>query len=74
MKQLVMRMMMMIMMRMKSKMTIEEFLECKTHWLKEWQDKYRLLDIDFEMYMIMNGLSREEFDKLIKESNDKTSH
>jgi hypothetical protein len=73
MKQLVMRMMM-IMMRMKSKMTIEEFLECKTHWLKEWQDKYRLLDIDFEMYMIMNGLSREEFDKLIKESNDKTSH
>ena len=55
-------------------MTIEEFLECKTHWLKEWQDKYRLLDIDFEMYMIMNGLSREEFDKLIKESNDKTSH
>jgi hypothetical protein len=74
MKQLVMRMMMMIMMRMKSKMTIEEFLECKTHWLKEWQDKYRLLDIDFEMYMLMNGLSREEFDKLIKESNDKTSH
>jgi hypothetical protein len=71
MKQLVMRMMMMIMMRMKSKMTIEEF---QTHWLKEWQDKYRLLDIDFEMYMIMNGLSREEFDKLIKESNDKTSH
>ena len=67
-------MMMMIMMRMKSKMIIEEFLECKTHWLKEWQDKYRLLDIDFEMYMLMNGLSREEFDKLIKESNDKTSH
>jgi len=56
---------------MKSKMTIEEFLECKTHWLKEWQNQYRLLDIDFEMYMLMNGLSREEFDKLIKESNEK---
>lgn len=59
---------------MKSKMTLEEFLECKTRWLKEWQDKHRLLDIDFEMYMLMNGLSREEFGKLIEESNNKTSY
>ena len=42
---------------MKSKMTIEEFLECKTHWLKEWQDKY----------MVMKGLSEDEFEKLILE-------
>ena len=60
---------------MKSKMTLEEFLECKTRWLKEWQDKHRLVDIDFEMYMLMNGLSREKsLVNLLKESNNKTSY
>jgi hypothetical protein len=39
-------------------------LEFETHrqtWIKEWSDKWRLLDIDFEMYMIMKGMAPEEY-------------
>jgi hypothetical protein len=39
-------------------------LEFETHrqtWIKEWSDKWRLLDIDFEMYMIMKGMAPDEY-------------
>ena len=35
----------------------------------EWYNHWRLLDIDFEAYMLMRGLPKEEFDKLNKESH-----
>ena len=40
-------------------------------WKYEWYNRWRLLDIDFEAYMRMQGLSKEEFDKLNKEENGK---
>jgi hypothetical protein len=39
-------------------------LEFETHrqtWIKEWSDKWRLLDIDFEMYMMMKGMAPDEY-------------
>ena len=44
-----------------------EFEQHRQHWKDDWYDKYRLLDIDFEMYMFMHGMSKEDFDKLNKE-------
>ena len=55
-------------------MELEEFKEHKATWLKEWYLKHRLTDVDFEMYMLMRGLSREEFWVLNKQSNEKTSY
>ena len=42
----------------------KEFEEHREAWKAEWFDCWRLLDIDFEMYILMNGLTQEEFDKL----------
>jgi len=44
--------------------TFEEYREI---WKVEWYNHWRLLDIDFETYMLMGGLTKEEFDKLNKE-------
>jgi hypothetical protein len=44
--------------------TFEEYREI---WKSEWYNHWRLLDIDFEVYMIMGGLTKEEFDKLNNE-------
>jgi hypothetical protein len=30
-------------------------------WIREWNDKWRLLDIDFETYMIMKGMTSSEY-------------
>ena len=49
-------------------------LEFETHrqtWIKEWSDKWRLLDIDFEMYMIMKGMAPEEY-RAMNEASWKT--
>ena len=45
-------------------MEVQEFENKRIGWIKEWNDKYRLLDIDFEMYMLMNGISPDEFRRL----------
>ena len=42
-------------------MTQQEFEQHRQTWIKEWADKWRLLDIDFEMYMIMKGMAPEEY-------------
>ena len=49
-------------------MTKEEFEQYRQTWLREWNDQWRLLDIDFETYMIMKGMSPDEY-KAINEPN-----
>lgn len=46
------------------KLTKEEFEKFRKTWKEEWYDHWRLLDIDFEMYMLMRGLTKEEYKKL----------
>ena len=41
-----------------------EFEHYRQTWIKDWNEKYRVLDIDFETYMIMNGMSPQEYKKL----------
>ena len=45
----------------------EQFEQYRELWKLEWYDHWRLLDIDFEAYMLMKGLPKEEFDRLNKE-------
>jgi len=45
-------------------MTKAEFEEHRLEWLKEWHSNHRLLDIDFEMYMVMKGISPDEYKRL----------
>ncbi len=45
-------------------MTKEEFEKHRLEWLKDWSTKYRLMDIDFEMYMLMKGVSPDEYKRL----------
>jgi len=42
-------------------MTQQEFEQHRQTWIKEWTDKWRLLDIDFEVYMLMNGMTPDEY-------------
>jgi hypothetical protein len=42
-------------------MTQQEFEQHRQTWIKEWSDKWRLLDIDFEMYMMMKGMAPDEY-------------
>ena len=42
-------------------MTQQEFEQHRQTWLREWNDKWRLLDIDFETYMIMKGMAPDEY-------------
>ena len=42
-------------------MTQQEFEQHRQTWIKEWSDKWRLLDIDFETYMVMKGMAPEEY-------------
>lgn len=42
----------------------KEFEEQRQHWIDNYHFNYRLLDIDFEAYMYMQGLSQEEFNRL----------
>ena len=51
------------------KKTFEQY---RLVWKYEWYNHWRLFDIDFEAYMLMGGMSKEEFDKLNKEKDGKT--
>jgi hypothetical protein len=42
-------------------MTQQEFEQHRQTWIREWNDKWRLLDIDFETYMIMKGMTSSEY-------------
>lgn len=52
-------------------MTKAEFEQYRLTWIREWADKWRLLDIDFETYMLMKGISPDEY-KRLNEENDET--
>jgi len=54
-------------------MTKEEFEQHRQTWLKEWFDHWRLLDIGFEMYMLMKGITPDEY-KRLNEPDRGTSH
>ena len=45
-------------------MTKQEFEQHRLDWLREWNDKWRHLDIDFESYMLMKGISPDEYKRL----------
>lgn len=49
-------------------MTQQEFELNRQKWIKEWADKWRLLDIDFEAYMLMQGMSPDEYKRMNEES------
>jgi hypothetical protein len=49
-------------------MTQQEFNQHRQTWLREWSDKWRLLDIDFESYMLMKGMAPEEYKTMNEES------
>ena len=51
-------------------MNLEEFVIHKTRWLNGFSQHMKLGNIDFKTYMLMNGLSEEEFD--IQDSYDST--
>lgn len=53
-------------------MTKEEFEQHRQTWIREWTDKWRLLDIDFETYMIMKGMAPDEY-RAMNESINKKS-
>ena len=38
-----------------------EFEKNRQVWIKEWADKWRFLDIDFETYMVMKGMTPQEY-------------
>ena len=51
-------------------MTVEEFIAHRKKWSNEFNSKWKFLDIDFEMYMLMHGLKKEEYDELNKQSQE----
>ena len=44
-----------------------EFEKFREEWKENWYDFYRLLDIDFECFMLMKGLTKEEYKQLNNE-------
>ena len=41
-----------------------DFENHRLEWLKDWHSTYRLLDIDFELYMLMKGVTPDEYKRL----------
>jgi lysyl-tRNA synthetase class I len=54
-------------------MTHEEFKQHREQWIREWADKWRHLDIDFEAYMVMKGVTGDEYKRLNEETDDTES-
>ena len=48
------------------KLTKQEFEKFRELWKEEWYAHWRLLDIDFECYMLMKGLTKQEYKNLNK--------
>ena len=47
-----------------NKVTKQEFNKFREVWKQEWYEHWRLFYIDFEMYMLMKGLTKQEFKNL----------
>ena len=41
-----------------------DFENHRLEWLKDWHSTYRLLDIDFKSYMLMKGVTPDEYKRL----------
>jgi len=54
-------------------MELNEFIAHKTSWSNGFSEHMKLSNIDFETYMRMIGLSKEEFAILNNKSNEKIS-
>jgi len=54
-------------------MTHEEFKQHREQWVREWATKWRHLDIDFEAYMVMKGVTGDEYKRLNEETDDTES-
>jgi len=54
-------------------MTHEEFKQHREQWVREWATKWRHLDIDFEAYMVMKGITGDEYKRLNEETDDTES-
>lgn len=52
-------------------MNLKEFIIHKTRWLNGWSEHMKLGNIDFKTYMLMKGITEEEFDMLDAKSNKK---
>ena len=46
------------------KVTKQEFEKFRETWKEEWYEHWRLLDIDFEAFMLMKGLTKEQYKTL----------
>ena len=51
-------------------MTQIEFNKHYKEYLSSWEKKYKHLDLNFDTIMLMQGVSREEFNEKIKHVND----
>jgi len=52
-------------------MNLNEFILHKTRWLNGFNQHMKLGNIDFKTYMMMNGLTSEEFDVLNEQADKK---
>jgi len=52
-------------------MEFNEFIMHKTRWLNGWNKHMKLGNINFKTYMLMRGMSEEEFDVLNIKSEQK---
>ena len=52
---------------MMTSLSKEEFEKYRETWKSEWYAHWRLLDIDFEAYMLMKGLTKQEYKNLNSE-------
>jgi hypothetical protein len=53
--------------KMMNSLSKQEFEKYREIWKSEWYDHWRLLDIDFEVYMLMKGLTKQEYKNLNSE-------
>lgn len=49
----------------------EKFEKYRKLWKLEWWTHWRFLDVGFEEYMLMKGMTKEQFEKLNNESYEK---
>lgn len=54
-------------------MELNEFIIHKTRWLNGFSQHMKLGSIDFKTYMLMRGVSEEEFDILNRKADEKIS-
>ena len=59
---------------MANKFTQEEFIERQVEFIKNYTMKYRIMDLNFEMVMYMNGCSKTEFKDHMRQMSEKNQN